>query len=180
LDQAGVTPPGDHIAAGVESDDRGRGDRTAGGGVVAVYGASLISLKHSTDCYADFPSAIESVDVVTLVDAASGDLTLHPGVRLAIISDGGRQWQGPGRVDRKHRLSTATTATVSQRLSPYNPDRDHSDHHTADVGILSRLHGYPPKGSTFTDTARVLFFADRIRFTSSLELPWVKDTPPGA
>jgi hypothetical protein len=73
----------------------------------------LVPLKHSTDCYADFPSPVESIDVIALVDAASGDFTLHPGVRLAVIPDRGRQWQRPGRVDRKHRLPTVATITIS-------------------------------------------------------------------
>ena len=91
LDQAGVPPPGDHIAVGVECDDRGKGDRTACGGVVPGYGAPLISLKHTIYGDADFPSAVESINVVTLVDAVPGDLALHPDMGLTVLTDRSRQ-----------------------------------------------------------------------------------------
>ena len=62
------------------------------GGVVPVYGARFIPLEDTIYGHPDFPSAAKRIDVITLVDAVSGDLTLHPGVRLAISSDWSRQW----------------------------------------------------------------------------------------
>jgi len=68
-----------------------------------------------------------------LVDAVSGDLSLHPGVRLAVIPDGGRQRQGPGGVDRKDRV--LTLITIGQGLSPDDREGERRDCRTTNIGV---------------------------------------------
>jgi hypothetical protein len=84
-----------------------------------------------------------------LVDAVSGDLALHPGVRLTIIPDGSWQRLGPGRVDGKRRSLGFIATAVSQRPSPGDREPSRDDHGTSNIGILSEFHGLPPKGQHF-------------------------------
>src|SRR5215469_253342 len=144
LDQAGVTPPGYHIAVGIKRDDRGRRDRAPWGGVIPVYCPRHVSLEDAVDCYAYLPPAVEGVDVVILVDAACGDLTLHPGVGHTIGPNRGRQRVGPRGIDRKDGLTVALRAR--ERIPSTDRDRYRGNHRPTKIGILSGFHGVSSSG----------------------------------
>jgi len=71
-----------------------------------------------------------------LVDAISGDFTLHPGVGLTILTDRSRQRLRPRGVDRKDRVSIfITVVTVSPRLSPDDREDDRGNDRAANVNV---------------------------------------------
>ncbi len=86
LSKARITPTGHGVALAVVRDNRRRRDRR-GGRVLPNDGARFIALEDPAYADADLPAAVEGVDVVILVHAASGDLAGYPGVGDAVAAD---------------------------------------------------------------------------------------------
>ena len=121
--------------------------------IIPVYGAPLIPLENPVKGYADLPPTVEGVDVVMAVDAACGNLTLHPGVGHTVGPDRRRQRVGPRGVDREDRLTGALR--VRERMPFADRDRDCANHRPTNIGQLSGFRGVLLRAALFAGAASV-------------------------